>query len=136
MSNTLKINSEKNLIVMDREFDKKSRIVGSSEYNLLQNARRDYPNYKVVRHTIKKAPNKESYKGLTYEFMEQYILSHSNSKEIMEEYREKRFNALCHSIRYPKIKEWLLKRYPNIDNFEIDNSNTEKKSEKSTKKVA
>jgi len=136
MKNTLKINYEKNQIVMDREFAKKSRIVGSSEYNLLQNARKDYPNYKVVRHTIKKAPHKESYRGLTYKFMEDYISKHSNSLENMEEYKELRLKALCHSIRYPRIKKWFLEKYPNIDKFEISNENIEKKSLKTTKKAA
>lgn len=43
MKNTLKINHENRTLVMDRTFAKAASFVGSNEYNLLQDARRDYP---------------------------------------------------------------------------------------------
>ncbi len=115
MVNILKINRDNNTIVMDRAFAKASEVVGSEEYNMLQTARRDYPTYTVVRRRIKRNPNKECYKGLTYEYMENYILIHC--KEKMEEYQELRLIAKCHSIRYPTIKKWFLESFPEIVEF-------------------
>ncbi len=120
MTNTLKINRDDNTIVMDRAFAKASMIVGSVEYNMLQTARRDYPTYTVVRRRIKRNPNKECYKGLTYEYMEEYIRTHC--KERLEEYKEMRLISECHSIRYPTIKKWFLNTFPEIADFGIPES--------------
>lgn len=49
MKNTLKINHENRTLVMDKTFAKAASFVGSNEYNLLQNARRDYPAYQEGR---------------------------------------------------------------------------------------
>ena len=107
---------------MDRAFAKASEIVGSAAYNMLQTARRDYPTYSVVQRTIKRNPNKESYKGLTYEYMENYIMSHCAEK--LAEYREMRLLSECHSVRYPKIKEWFLAKFPEVAKYGVKIENT------------
>ena len=43
MKNTLKLDHENGLIVMDRTFAKKAENTMSTEYAHLQNVRRDYP---------------------------------------------------------------------------------------------
>lgn len=117
MTNILKINHKARTIVMDRTFEKNASVVGSDEYNLLQSARKDYPKYRVNRRQIKKNKNKKSYSGLTYEFMENYILSHDNADAIYAEYLELRLIAQCHSISYPQIKKWFLNTYKEVADF-------------------
>ena len=117
MTNYLKINHQNRTLVMDKTFAKAAAYVGSTEYGLLQEARRDYPNYQVITRTIKKKENKESYRGLTYAYMEKYIACHENADIIMKEYREERFKSECHSVRYPNVKNWFLKTYPEIKQF-------------------
>ncbi len=117
MKNVLRINHETREIIMDRAFEKASSIVGSEEYLKLQMAMKDFSTYSVTRRHIKKCATKESYKGLTYEYMENYILTHDNAAAIMEEYKELRVRAKCHSIRYANIKQWFLQTYPQIDDF-------------------
>ena len=117
MKNVLKINHENTTIVMDRTFAKKSTVVGSIEYYKLQMARRDYPEYRVVRREIKKNPNKESYRGLTYEYMERYILTHPKKEMMLKKYKEMLLLSECHSIRYPQIKKWFLESYPEVVNY-------------------
>ena len=119
MANTLKLDHKNGQIVMDRTFAKKSEDTMSTEYAHLQNVRRDYPNYTVVRHTIKKNSNKETYKGLTYEYMEDYILTHGSAEDIrknLAEYEELLLLSECHSRsrRYPAIKRWFLETYPEV----------------------
>ena len=70
MKNVLKVDSVNKCLVMDRTFAKEAETVGSEAYMLLQNARRDYPTYTVVRRQIKRNSAKECYRGLTYEYME------------------------------------------------------------------
>ena len=66
MKNTLKLSHAKREIVMDATFARNAENTMSPEYAHLQTVRRDYPDYTVIRRTIKRNANKESYKGLTY----------------------------------------------------------------------
>ena len=74
----LTINSKKKAIVMSKKFAKAARLVGSPEYNMLQQARNDYPTYRVETKTTKAKAN--NLKGLTYQFMTLYIKKHDESK--------------------------------------------------------
>ena len=125
MKNTLRLDHENGTIIMDRTFAKLSQNTMSNEYKHLQEVRRDYPAYTVIRKTIRKNTNKESYKGLTYGYMEEYIMTHrtksQTSAEIMAEYDEMRIIADCHSkaYRYPVIKRWFLEKYPEITTLRL-----------------
>ena len=122
MKNTLKLNHEKGQIVMDRTFAKKAENTMSAEYAHLQSVRRDYPNYTVIRREIKKNPDKECWKGLTYAYMKNYIIGHEGDDTrdlVLNEFAEKCLIAECHSKchRYPVIKKWFLAKYPEIAEF-------------------
>ena len=122
MKNTLKINHENKTIVMDRTFAKFAENTRSEEYAHLQQVRRDYPDYAVTTRTIKRNSEKETYKGLTYEYMEEYILRHESEEkqlEVIKEFHELRTISKCHKqgLRYPTIKRWFLEKYPEIVDF-------------------
>lgn len=122
MKNVCKLNHAKREILMDRTFAKLAENTMSPEYAHLQQVRKDYPTYTVIQRQIKKNTNKESYKGLTYEYMETYIMSHGSSETRianLREFNEMRLIAECHSkaFRYPVIKAWFLEKYPEVKNF-------------------
>ena len=117
MKNYVKIDYANRQIVMDRTFARLSQIVGSDEYNRLQTARRDYEGFNVVTRTIRRNDKKECYRGLTYDYMERYILLHDKADERKKEFDELRLIAECHSKRYPVIKQWFLQQYPEIAKF-------------------
>jgi hypothetical protein len=52
-----------------KSFEKKSRVFGTDEYKLWREFKKDYPNAKMTTKSIKKNPNKETNKNLTYENM-------------------------------------------------------------------
>ena len=118
------INAKNHNIELTKTFATASSKFGSPEYEQLQMARKDYPNYKVVTIT-RKAPksDKPTFKGLTYEYMEKYIKSHDNAEENMAEYMELRGiseegeEALAESFNYQEMKDWFLDKYPEIANF-------------------
>ena len=122
MKNTLRFDHDARCIVMDRTFYKNSSNIRFEEYAMLQRARQDYPTYTPVIKRIKRNPNKETYKGLTYAYMERYIETHANTEAIMAEYREKRLISECHgkARRYPAIKKWFLKQYPEVEKFGLE----------------
>ena len=126
MRNTLKINHTNGTIIMDRTFAKLAENTFSAEYRHLQKIRADYPDYRVVRKTIKKNANKETYKGLTYEYMEKYINTHDDAEAKMKEYQnlrglsEEAQAALAEPCSYNEIRAWFLKTYPAIAKFHED----------------
>ena len=122
MKNTLKIDFENSRIVMDRTFAQKAQNTNSEEYRHLQQVRRDYPTFTVGTRQIKKNPQKETYKGLTYDYMKFYIFTHEpveSRKQAIEEFEELVLISQCHSQskRYPVIKNWFLDKYPEIKEF-------------------
>ncbi len=133
MKNTLKVSLENNQIIMDRTFAKKAEDTRSPEYAQLQQVRRDYPNFDVVQKKIKKNPNKETYKGLTYEYMELYILKHESKatvQAVLDEFEELKLISHCHAQgkRYPVIKKWFLEKYPVVEKFGKDEDEEESNS--------
>lgn len=124
MRNILKIDFSTKQIIMDRTFAKNCADTRSEEYSHLQRVRADYPLFTVSTRTCQKNEHKESYKGLTYEYMEHYILTHESKETILsvlDEYNELRLIAECHSKsrRYPAIKRWFLAKYPEISEFGV-----------------
>ena len=122
MKNTLKIDFDNKTIVMDRTFAARVTDTRSDEYLHLQAVRKDYPDYRVITRQIKRNPDKKTYRGLTYEYMENYILSHGDDATVQKalaEYRELRLIAKCHGKGkgYPVIKQWFLEKYDEIEDF-------------------
>lgn len=124
MKNRLWIDFEKNTIFMDRTFSAKCKDTRSEEYAHLQQVRQHYPSFSVVARKIKKNEKKETWAGLTYAYMENYIVTHEapeNRACVLAEYNELRLISECHkrSSRYPVIKKWFLAKYPEIAEFGI-----------------
>lgn len=85
----------------------------SGEYELLQKTRQDFPTFTVRTRKIKTNPKKDTYKGLTYEWMRNYIENHEAEKAVEKElaaFDEMLLVSRCHraSLRYPTVKKWFL----------------------------
>ena len=121
---TITVSVRTHSLVLTKSFAAKASIFGSDEYKMLQEARRDYPGYKV---TVGKAKNKEQkniYAGLDYAYMEKYIAAHDDEeKTIMAEYLDlrglsdeaKELQAV--SASFLEIRSWFLKTFPAIEAF-------------------
>jgi len=116
------INAKRNTIEITKAFEKAASRFGTDEYNKLRQARNDNPNYKVV--VIKRKSNTESFKGLTYDYMENYIKSHDDEKgTIMTQYKdllgtsEEAIAACAEPHSYGEMKSWFLKTYPDLKKF-------------------
>ena len=110
------------VIEMNTTFAKEMRNPLSEEYALLQKTRQDFPTFAIRRRQIKSNPQKDTYKGLTYEYMRDYIILHTapeNEAEAVAEFDEMVLISKCHrgSLRYPTIKKWFLKEYPDVAKF-------------------
>ena len=110
------------VIEMNTTFAKEMRNPLSEEYALLQRTRQDFPTFAVRTRQIKSNPHKDTYKGLTYEWMRNHIATHE-PKNVVEEklnaFDEMVYISKCHrgSLRYPTIKKWFLNEYPDVAKF-------------------
>ena len=130
MKPIIRVNHKEEKIELNKEYFRRIQNPRSEEYETLQMVRKDYPRYEVCLYTIKRNPNKKTYKGLNYEYMETYILTHEPKETkavVLDEFYNMRHIAECHkaSYGYAVIKKWFLAKYPEIAEFGV-----EKKEEK------
>ncbi len=116
----IKVNYAERKIVLSSAFAKKCFIPGSVEYAQLQAVRADYPDFALVTRKFKTNTAQEHYRGLTYDFMREYISAHEkDAKSVLAELDDQIGITKCHSLhkRYSIIKAWFLERYPAIAEF-------------------
>ena len=138
---TMKINEKKNTIEITKTFAQKAARVGSPEYFELLEVRRNFPNFKVV---VKQTKSKDSFKGLTYDYMKKYILAHDDEEgSNMAVFNELRGTIVegddelqADSMSYGEIKLWFLDTYPEIKNFHESRAERIKAIKEKQKKAA
>ena len=105
------------VIEMNTTFAKEMRNPLSEEYALLQRTRQDFPTFVIRRRQIKSNPHKDTYKGLTYEYMKNYIKKHDDEDgKIMAEFndlialdKKNKVEGAEHleAAGYLDVKKWL-----------------------------
>ena len=118
----IKVIHKDKAIEMNTVFTKMIENPFSEEYAFLQKIRQDYPTYQVKTRKISKNKDKETYAGLTYQYMRDYIILHTLPEDelaAIDEFEELLLISKCHSKshRYPTIKKWFLAKYPEIAEF-------------------
>ena len=115
--------TERTIALTKKEMTAASRY-GSDAYKELQNARRDNPGFEIVTITRMVKTQRETYKGLTYEYMEKYIKTHDDEKgTIWREYKICRGKPLDEKdlipvpYTYREMREWFLGKYEAIAKF-------------------
>lgn len=115
----MKVNYADRKIVLSSAFVKKAFNPSTDEYRQLQAVRNDYPDFALVTRKFKTNTAQEHYRGLTYDFMREYIRTHETDDKVLAELEEMIGISQAHSLgkRYPTIKAWFLERYPAIAAF-------------------
>ena len=138
--NTMKINEKKFTIEVTKSFAQKASRVGSPEYYELLEVRHNFPKFKVV---VNQTKSKDSFKGLTYEYMKKYIQNHDDEKgsnmAVFMELRgksEEADDAQADSMSYGEIKLWFLDAYPEIKSFHESRADRIKAIKEKQKKAA
>lgn len=121
----LSVKYAKSVIEVNTIFAKMMENPRSDEYELLQKIKMENPGFTVSRRQIKSNPKKDTYKGLTYEYMEYYIGTHEPDDqvdEVLAHFEELKLISQCHGkrLRYPTIKKWFLNRYPDVAQFGME----------------
>ena len=120
MTSAIRINHFDKEILVSKTFEKAAHNPNSREYKELMEVMNTHPTYKLAQRAIKKNTKKETYAGLTYKFMRDYIILHSTPEEeiaAVAEFDHLILISRCQSNRYPVIKRWFLNKYPEIKEF-------------------
>lgn len=91
---------------------KKARNPQSAECKMLLRMMSEHPDFEVAEKTIQKKPSKQTYKGLTFGTMEDYIQTQPNSKDEIRKYEVVRRIAKIKGSEYALTKKWFLNAYP------------------------
>ena len=121
----LTLDFSKNTINMTESFSKKAENYGSTEYNMLQNARKDYPEFEIIV-TKKSKRVKDAHKGIDVKFMYNYIKKHDNDKEeVMNLFKgwfkklketDDGIEYILHNdVEFLNIRSWFLDQYTEFD---------------------
>ena len=92
----IKVNYAERKIVLSSAFAKKCFIPGSVEYAQLQAVRADYPDFALVTRKFKTNTAQEHYRGLTYDFMREYIGTHE--KDANTKYEKNKYSRIKYSV--------------------------------------
>lgn len=118
MTREIIINEKRNTIEITKKFAAAAKRFGTTEYEDLQNVRKDYPQFRIeVKATSKK---KDSFKGLTFNYMERYIKGNDDEAMLKDFYllsgrnedgSDQEFAA---SASYGEIKQWFLDNHKEL----------------------
>ncbi len=124
--NNVTINHVTKEIVISKQFNTRAKRYNTPEYKELLNVIKDFPSYEVKVRTTNSRVNRkaDSYKGLTYSYMETYVRSHDKDGLKYKEFiallpsRAKGFNkedsVILKDQSYGVVKKWFLSTF----NFE------------------
>lgn len=105
-NNTIVLTSESTAIA-SKSFLKKAMVFGTDEYYTLKGFKSENPTVKVTAREIKKNPNKESYKNLTYDNMVAYIGELANKNELLAEFERQKRMASIAKNKYRYVLNWF-----------------------------
>ena len=106
-------------IVMTKTEAKAAGKPNTEEYNTLLDLMKNFPGFQmeIVKSTAKKV---DRFKGLDYDYMENYIKSHNS--ELLEIFYELRGLdedgkkvSMAASATYGEVKMWFLTQFPEIE---------------------
>lgn len=107
-----------------KAFAKNAVIFGTSEYKLWKEYRKDFPNAKMVTKTIKKNPEKKTYKNLTYKNMELFIKvqpvekdENDNVIDYMKEFERQKLMAKVQANPYKSVLAWFLEKFKDYSTY-------------------
>ena len=115
-------------IEMTKAEAKAAGKIGSDKYNELRQYMKEFPGFEIQI----KAPAKRKveFRGLTYEYMKNYIKKHGDEDgKIMAEFNDliaqdkeegKEGFERAKAANYAQVKKWFLKKFPAIKQYKED----------------
>ena len=103
--------------IVSKTFLKRADIFGTDEYDAVQKFYEVHQNVIIKVKTIKKNPDKETYKNLTYDNMKEYILTVDNSEKLLKDFETEKKRANVQTNPYRHVLAWFLENFKGYDNY-------------------
>ena len=102
---------------VSKAFEKNARIFGTPEYKLWREYLKEFPNATMTTKTIKKNPDKKTYRNMTYKNMELFIEAQENSEALMKEYKRERQMSKIQTSPYRAVLAWFCQKFEGYDSY-------------------
>ena len=112
---------------VSKAFEKNARIFGTPEYKLWREYLKENPGSIMITKTIKKNPEKKSYKNHSFENMEAFIRVQENGTDLMKEFNRQKELAKVQNSPYRAVLAWFLKTFEGYDSYKEYFKNLEDK---------
>lgn len=119
MKNTIRFINDTEAQV-SKAFQRKAAIYGTDEFKLWRAYCADFPGTKMVTKSIKKNPDKVTYKNLTYKNMELYIKctkTGSERDQLLAEFKAMKESAAVQTNPYRCVLAWFLQKFEDYDSY-------------------
>lgn len=121
--NAYKMDFASKTLTLTKAFSDACADPTSKEYAILTHFQRDFPDLKIVRKTHKtptkyrnasgETTRRNQFKKLTYENMERFMNTFTNSEEYLKVYNFLRYEAgFIQTSAYKTVREWFVKQFP------------------------
>ncbi len=100
-------NADYTVATVSKSFMKKAHIYGTKEFDELRKVLADFPQISIKEREIKKNPDKESYKNLTYENMIAYMKELDNADLLINEFNRQKRMAVIAKNPYRFVLNWF-----------------------------
>lgn len=111
------INFETEEIIITKKFGKAASQIGTPEFKVMQQLRKEFADFSFTYKTIKKKENKNSYKGLSIEEMTRFLSN--RAEEEQEMFKKVLAVAANKQGKYAIVKKWFLDNYKEAYSKEI-----------------
>lgn len=104
-----------NTATASKSFLKKASVFGTEEYKMFREFRAQNPYVQVVAKTIKKNPDKKTYRNMTYANMREFI----KTKEpgMLSELDEQINLSKVQVNPYRAVLAWFIQKFPKYDEY-------------------
>ena len=86
-------------------------VLGTPEFEIMQQLRKEYADYKFQYKTIERNENKETYKHLTIDEMKRFLSTREDSQSALVQFARVENVVGNRKGKYAVIKKWFLKNY-------------------------
>lgn len=111
------INFEAQEIIITKRFGKAASRIGSPEFKLMQQLRKEFEGFSFVYRIIEKKENKKSYKGLSIDEMTRFLSNRPENEQEM--FKKVLAVAANRKGKYAIVKKWFLDNYKEAYSEEV-----------------
>ena len=111
------INFEAQEIIITKRFGKAASRIGSPEFKLMQQLRKEFEGFSFVYRIIEKKENKKSYKGLSIDEMTRFLSNRTENEQEM--FKKVLAVAANRKGKYAIVKKWFLDNYKEAYSEEV-----------------